>query len=69
MTEYQGGKLFSFLFFSKTGALCKLLAQKLPGQLQERLKGILAKKIALGRYFCESMFFISVLYCINFLSS
>lgn len=37
------------LLFVKTGGLCKVMAEKLPGQLVERLKESIKKKIALGR--------------------
>ena len=37
------------LMFIKTGVLCKLLAQKLPGKLQEKFTESIKKKIALGR--------------------
>lgn len=37
--------------------MCKMLAQKLPGQLVEKFKDSLAKKIALGRYLVINQWF------------
>lgn len=39
----------ALLSFIKTGTLCKMMAQKLPGPLGERFIESITKKIALGR--------------------
>ena len=53
--------ILNFIFsVFKTGIVCKMLAQKLPGQLVERFKESFAKKIALGRYFFIKLMFFSV---------